>query len=99
MTQRGGYPCHFQSMGNWLKECCRPVEMTTYLYCRSDLVYGRWKLLWASDNSEVANATKRLPLPSESIQASLASSGLLVTCHQTEEVSGGRLTIKDGKYE
>ncbi|KAK9836620.1 hypothetical protein WJX74_004557 [Apatococcus lobatus] len=35
---------------------------------KSDLVYGRWKLLWASDNSEVANATKRLPLPSESIQ-------------------------------
>ena len=26
---------------------------------KSDLLYGKWKLLWASDNSEVSIATRR----------------------------------------
>ncbi len=35
---------------------------------RSDKLYGKWKLLWASPNSEVANATRRNPFPSYSEQ-------------------------------
>lgn len=35
---------------------------------RSDKLFGKWKLLWASPNSEVAKATKRNPLPSYSEQ-------------------------------
>lgn len=35
---------------------------------RSDKLKGKWRLLWASANSEVANATRRNPLPSYSEQ-------------------------------
>lgn len=42
---------------------------------RSDKLFGKWKLLWASPNSEVAKATKRNPLPSYSEQRI----GLLLT--------------------
>lgn len=34
----------------------------------SDKLFGKWKLLWASPNSEVAKATRRNPLPSYSEQ-------------------------------
>jgi len=35
---------------------------------KSDKLFGKWKLLWASSNSEVAKATRRNPLPSYSEQ-------------------------------
>ena len=35
---------------------------------KSDKLFGKWKLLWASPNSEVAKATRRNPLPSFSEQ-------------------------------
>lgn len=35
---------------------------------KSDKLFGKWKLLWASPNSEVAKATRRNPLPSYSEQ-------------------------------
>lgn len=35
---------------------------------KSDKLFGKWKLLWASSNSEVAKATRRNPFPSYSEQ-------------------------------
>jgi hypothetical protein len=35
---------------------------------KGDVLFGKWKLLWASDNSEVSIATRRLPLNAKSVQ-------------------------------
>jgi len=35
---------------------------------KGDVLFGKWKLLWASDNSEVSIATRRLPLNAQSVQ-------------------------------